>query len=208
MSDIGNGNDSQRQWGKKANHALNYDMGYKKFAYIYEIGEKEAKRIYKKYHSAYPGVKKFHNKVKNSLRKNRTIENLFGRKRRYFLRWGSQLFTEAYSFIPQSTVADKINEHGVLFIYENQDLMPEVEFLNQIHDSIVFQIPVDVGWKRHEELLGLIIDSLETTIHYEGRPLNIPAETNIMPENFKEGYEFASKPSAEELEEKYNELTG
>jgi DNA polymerase-1 len=40
---IAGGAYSQRFWGKKANHGLNYDLGYKTFALYYELPEAEAK---------------------------------------------------------------------------------------------------------------------------------------------------------------------
>lgn len=205
-ADIGHGNQSQRQWGKRANHGLNYGMGYKKFSLVHEISENEAKRIHDKYHKIYPGVKKFHKKVKNKLRSNRVLTNPYGRTRKFFDRWGNQLFQEAYNWMAQSTVADHLHENGVLELYYNDHKYKPVEFLNDVHDSIWFQIPLDIGWKSIGRIIKDICDALERPIEYEGRELVIPAETQICPDNFKVNYEFDHIPDASELEGKYHEM--
>jgi hypothetical protein len=51
------------------------------------------------------------------LSKDRSLINPFGRRRIFMDRWGDELFKEAYSFIPQSTVADKLNRDGLAYIY-------------------------------------------------------------------------------------------
>lgn len=188
-SPIGQYKHSWRYWGKKGNHSLNYDYGYKSFAYLYEIPEKDSKVIIEAYHQLYPGVRQYHRRVQEDL-KDRVLSNLLGRRKLFLDRWGDELFKAGYSFIPQSTVADIINRRGVLLLYERQDLFPELEFLNQIHDSIVFQIPVHIGWERHAEMLLLLKNSLETPLEAHGRQFIIPADFKMMPKNFAEGSEF------------------
>lgn len=175
-SPLGNGEHSQRFWGKKANHEFNYDRGYKTFALEFELPEKEGKFIHDRYHQVYPGVRQYHAWIKSRLTKDRTIENPFGRKRLFLGRWGDELFKEAYAQFPQSTVADKINEQGLEFIYYNQQWFGKVYILNQIHDSIVIEIPVDAGWTYHAECLLRIVESLETPITWRGTTFTIPAD--------------------------------
>ena len=91
---------SIRQMGKKSNHGLNYDMRYRRFALENEMDETESKAIVESYHrDAYPGIKLWHNTIKNKLNENRTLENCFGRRRKFFDAWGPELFDAAYSFI-------------------------------------------------------------------------------------------------------------
>jgi len=47
-SDLGDGRQSERYWGKKGNHAINYDVGYKTFALKNEMPESEARYILEK----------------------------------------------------------------------------------------------------------------------------------------------------------------
>jgi DNA polymerase-1 len=173
--DIGGGNFSQRFWGKKANHGLNYDLGYKTFAFYYEILEADAKFICEKYHKAYPGVRQYHEWVRHQLSKDRTLTNLFGRKRLFLDRWGDELFKSAYSYIPQSSVAEIINRRGLVYIYYNQHLFKPVDLLLQVHDSIVFQMNYKkYGWKEQAECLMLIKQSLEAPLTWRGTSFVIP----------------------------------
>jgi DNA polymerase-1 len=167
----------ERQWGKRANHGLNYDLGYRAFALYYEIDEGSAKFIVDRYHQAYPGVRQsYHIQIKQMLSENRTVTNCLGRRRVYLDRWGDELFKTAYSFIPQSTVADIINERGLSYIYNNQDLFPSVELLLQIHDSIVFQIPRSVPLQEHARMIWLIKSQLETPLKWKLNTFTIPAD--------------------------------
>lgn len=170
----------ERQWGKRANHGLNYDLGYRTFSLYYEIPESEAKYIVDRYHQAYPGVRQgFHAQVRQMLSQGRTVTNCLGRKRLFLDRWGDDLFKSAYSYIPQSTVADVINERGIEYVYFNQLEFSPVELLLQVHDSIVFQIPKAIPLERHAEMLWKIKKNLETPLHWKLQNFVIPAEIQI-----------------------------
>ena len=187
---------------------MNYDFGYKSFALKYEISESESKWIVEQYHRAYPGVRQnYHAMVINLLRATRTLENCYGRKRLFMgpvipnpssvpSAACHQTYKEAYAQIPQSTVADKINEDGVEYIYYNDDpLFHPIEQLTQIHDSIVFQIPISIPWINHARVLTLIKQSLEKTIHWHGSAVPIPADLTIGVNMFKD--------QSKELKSKY-----
>ena len=172
--------DDIRFEGKRANHGLNYDLGYKTFALYYQIPEKEAQFIVERYHEIYPGVRQWHNSVRDELSKSsRTLINCFGRRRSFLDRWGHELFKVAYSYVPQSTVAEQMNQAGVVYLYERQDLFPEVQFLNTIHDSIRYQIPLSVGCDRIVEIIKLMKASLETPIEWKGWSFSIPCDAEI-----------------------------
>lgn len=178
-SSIGGGLFSERFWGKKSNHSLNYDLGFRAFALVCEIQEGEARYIVERYHSVYPGVRQYHAWVRAQLGKGRTLTNCLGRKRLFTNRWGDDLFKEAYAFIPQSTVADIINERGLAYVMGNP-LFRGVEILNQVHDSLVVQISVEkVPVLQHAEALKLIVDSLQTPLSYRGQTFSIPADVHI-----------------------------
>ncbi len=177
---IGGGNFSQRFWGKKANHGLNYDLGYKTFAFYYEIPEADAKFICEKYHKAYPGVHQYHAWVRNQLSKDRTLTNLFGRKRLFLDRWGDELFKSAYSYIPQSSVAEIINRRGLVYVYYNQHLFKPVDLLLQVHDSVVFQMNYKRWtWEEQARCLMLMKESLEAPLSWRGSQFTIPISLEV-----------------------------
>jgi len=212
-SDLGGGRFTHRYWGKRANHGLNYGLGYKSFALHLEISERDAKWIHDQYHRAYPGVAKYHRAVQEELRQGMVVTNLFGRKYTFTDRWGDTLFKEAYAFIPQSTVADIINERGLAYVY-NDPAMKSVELLAQVHDSIAFQIPLSVPWLDQAFLLDLIKSSLETPLEWKGRRFVIPVDFSIHAKNLKDGVEFKHtithgrrQAVAQMLESAYHQLT-
>lgn len=170
--------DAQRQWGKRANHGLNYGLGYRRFAFLYEIPESEAFEIVEKYHQAYPGVRQWHRGIEDQLRRNRTLTTCFGRKRLFKGPWGDELLKEAYSFPAQSTTAECINKRGVLFLYY-EDGFERVQLLNQVHDSIVFQIPLNQPWSYHWEVLNRVKQNLELPIEWQSRSFTIPADVEM-----------------------------
>lgn len=168
---------SERFWGKKANHGLNYGLGYRSFALEYEIPEAQAKYIVGRYHAIYPGVRQYQAWIKQELYlKGRTLTNCYGRKRIFMDRWSDKMFRDASNFIPQSTVADKINQDGVAFIWKN---ISEVELLNQVHDSIVFQIRLDVDWEQIAHIILRIKKSLEIPIRWKTREFVIPVDLKM-----------------------------
>ena len=177
---LGGGDYSERFWGKKANHGLNYDLGYRNFSFIYEIPENEGRFIVERYHSSYPGVRNgYHAYVKTQLNKNRTVTNLMGRKTTFLDKWGDYLFKKAYSCNPQGSTGDIINERGINHIYYNQEQFAPVELLNQIHDSVGFQIPLSSSWSEHAEMLLSIRRSLETPLQIHGVEFIIPADLTM-----------------------------
>jgi len=136
-------NMSCRQAGKKSNHGLNYDLGANGFAATYGLDLREARRCCDLYHRAYPSIRIWHAHIRTQLGKDRTLVNLFGRKRRFLDRWGDDLFKAAYAYIPQSTVAQLLNK-ALIDCYEKQTLpdfefLRKLELLSQVHDSVLWQ---------------------------------------------------------------------
>lgn len=177
---LGSGEHSERFWGKKANHGLNYDLGFRSFALYYELLERDAKMIVDKYHQVYPGVRSgFHAFVKKCLRESRTLINLMGRRTLFLGPLNDDTFKEAYSCIPQGTVGDIINEKGLEYIYYNQQEFGPIELLKQVHDSIGFQIPVSVGWENMARMVYKIKNNLEVPLHIHDYDFIVPVDVTI-----------------------------
>jgi uracil-DNA glycosylase family 4 len=185
LAPLGDGTHDWRFYGKKSNHGLNYDLGYKNFSLENEITETDGKMIYLAYHHLYPGVQQsYHSYVRQQLRNGRTLTNLMGRKTLFLGPLSGpkadKTFKEAYSCIPQGTVGDIINKWGVNYIYYNQDLFKPVELLRQVHDEIGFQIPLKIPWSEHTKMLRMIKKSLEQPLTtHNGRTFVIPAELTM-----------------------------
>jgi hypothetical protein len=208
---IGGGTHSERFWGKKANHGLNYDLGYKTFAFYYEIPEAEAKFICERYHAAYPGIRRYHTWIREKLSKDRILTNLFGWNRLFLDQWGDNLFKVAYSFIPQSSVAAILNRYGIIEPYYSGI---SIEYLNNVHDSIWFQKKIEDGWMAHARCLMQLKKSLERNLQWNSFSFNIPVDTEIglnfgkcgkdNPHGLKK-VKFSTGTSIEELAKKLEE---
>lgn len=179
-SSLGNGEQSQRFWGKKSNFSLDYGEGYSKFSLDCDLPEVEGKFIYLRYHQLHPGIRQYWSWITESCRKNnRMLTNLFGRKRLFLGNWNDDLFKELYAFTPQSTIADKINRQGVVPIYEDQDSFACIDLLNQIHDAVLFQIPLSYSWTQHAEALLKLLNLLTTPLNWHGEKFVIPVSVKL-----------------------------
>lgn len=92
---------------------------------------------------------------------------------------GQEMHRKAYNFIPQSIVADKINREGLIYLYYNQDLFRHVQLLNQVHDSIVLQIPLSVPFSEHAEIIKHLRDHLQQPVTWMSRKFVIPLDGKI-----------------------------
>jgi len=206
-SPLGNGEQSERYWGKKANHELDYDMGYKTFALQFELSESEGKWLVDRFHFTLPGIRQnYHTMVRTQLAKNRTLTNLMGRKTLFLDEWGDKTWKAGYSCIPQGTVGDVIDERGLSYIYYNQDEFFPIELLTQVHDSITFQVPLAIDFDVHAYMLNKIKSKLETPLVWNERKFVIPVDI-VMGLNFRkeEGVKIKTV-NAQTLEEAYATL--
>lgn len=185
LAPIGDGTKTWRDWGKKANHGLNYDLGPDSFSLENEIPVKDGRFIVQTYHNIYPGVRSnYHAYVQECINNGRKLINLMGRTTLFTDFINDSLYKDAYACIPQGTVGDIIDQRGVNYIYYNQDpLFKFVELLIQVHDQVGFQVPspyhptIPVPWEAHTTILQRVKGSLETPLytHY-GRKFVIPVD--------------------------------
>ena len=175
---------SIRQCGKKSNHGLNYDERYKMFALTNEITEKEAKVIVNFYHSIYPGIKLWYDRIQSKLGEGRILTNCFGRKCRFLDRWGDDLFKAAYSYLPQSTVGEVVNRAMVEIYNDPHEVFADWEMLRQVHDSIDSQMP-DTNSRTIARAVRRAERILNPTLTAGGRDYKINTDCKI-------GYSFDS----------------
>jgi len=132
--------DKKRKIGKTIRHATNYSAGPGVLASRLGIKMNEAKQLIELYHRRNPLLRMWYQRIQEELRSGRVLVNLFGRKHRFLDRWGDSLFRSAYSFKPQSTVGDLLND-ALLRIYS--ELGSELEICMQLHDALYFIVPRD-----------------------------------------------------------------
>lgn len=173
---------SLRQCGKKSNHGLNYDEGYRNFALLNEMLESESKKVIEMYHDIYPGIRISYDFIKRQLQKDRTLTNCFGRRVRFMGEWNQDLWKSAYSMIPQSTVVDSLNM-GMVKIYNDPWITQfcNVDILAQVHDSILMQVPIPVvqNKEQFEELIRKIYTYTTPTLSYNANEFTIATDAKI-----------------------------
>jgi DNA polymerase-1 len=180
----------ERELAKHIVHACNYGMGPMTFGEVTGLGFAEAKEKLNLYHINFPRIRRWQDEIEAKLRKSRTLETPLGRRRTFFGRWNSELVRDAYSYIPQSTVADAV----LMGMIELDRRLPkECEILLNIHDEVVVQVPIrPIRWviteKNEDEILHgeevylaslekLIVECMTIPIRINERVLKIPVNT-------------------------------
>jgi uracil-DNA glycosylase len=152
-----------REFAKVFCHAVNYGAQARTLAANTGWSIKDVERSRKIWLGAHPGIETWQERIKAQATKYRFVENRFGYRWYIFDRIDS-IIPEAIAWIPQSTVSNVINKIWMK-VYE---MLPEVQILLQVHDSLAGQYPIDKPeLKVKIEELGKIV------IPYED-PLTIP----------------------------------
>jgi DNA polymerase len=132
--------DYDRQIGKRTRHAGNYDMGkhqamltFGKYGLF--LSEWKCGKLLEAFHAANPAIKNvFHAEIQDALQlNNRKLVAPQGRVEVFFERWGTELFKQAYSFLPQATVTDAV-KFAMLRIAARVDRR-WFHFCGESHDS-------------------------------------------------------------------------
>lgn len=172
----------ERQLAKKIVHASNYGMGARRFKEVcweelnLELDEATAKRYQRMYFNQFPKIELWHRTVQAQLYKNRTLTTPYGRKRMFFGFLGDDLFKEAYSYVPQSTVSDHLN-HSLLRVHEYLKHMPGAgSIVMQVHDSLMVQCPVGTEQRMIERMR-----------YFMDQPVNVGGRVCRIPVDFKVG---------------------
>jgi len=149
---------------KRAVHGTNYGGSARAIAAATNWTIFEAEDFQRNWFGAHPGIYNWHRRTEQQLATNRTVSNRFGFRRVYFDRVEG-LLPEALAWVPQSTVA-LVTDTAALRLWEQK--RDFVQILMQVHDSLVFQIPMS----KRNELPGLL-DLMLVEIPYDP-PLTIP----------------------------------
>lgn len=176
--------DNERQLAKRVVHASNYGMGPITFARTASISAAEGKRLLNQYFATYPNIVNWQLSVNACLNRRRVLVNPFGRRRIFYNRYGEGLFKEGYAYLPQSTVADVINQ-GLINLHKRKGEIEGLDILLQVHDSILVQAPVESLSKT----ALLLKECLSVPVSIGGKILVIPVDikTGVNWEDMKKG---------------------
>ena len=174
---LGDGSHVWRDWGKKANHSFNYDLGYRAFALTYELPELQSLSLVNAYHSVYPEIRQvYHTYVRNCIRSTGVVPNLLGAKVRFFTGANDRTYKQGYASIPQGTVGDIIT--NAISQLDDTERFGPIELLMQVHDAIAVQIPLAVGWQQIAQTIWEMKKALEVTLigPINNKPFIVPAD--------------------------------
>jgi len=176
---------TMRYMGKKVVHASNYAMGPQTFSdqlATEEIfmSQSDCKRLLTNYTDRFPGLKRWHQSIEEEVQSTRTLFNLFGRPKRFLGEMNAALFRNAYSYKPQSTVAELLNRGSIKMVNDprlGKDGY-DIRMLTTVHDSDLFmfhksQIPNLVN------ILLIIKEHMTHTFTYKGKSFTIGLDAKI-----------------------------
>lgn len=151
---------------KRSVHGTNYLSGVPNLAKTLAWPSYEVLAFQQRWFAEHPGIKDWHRRVEYSIQKDRKVTNSFGYHIIYFDR-PENILPKAVAWIPQSTVAN-ITEQAIINLEDN---LPWCDFLFQVHDSVIFQLPFH---RVTISNLETIKRHLEVPAPYKPEPLIIP----------------------------------
>jgi hypothetical protein len=190
----------QRFLAKKFNHSFNYGTSAMMIAHMVNVESinppymsitvSQARFLHEKMKLLYHEIPAWWLSTQRELSQSRTLRTPYGRRRTFYGPWGDSLFKEAYSYIPQSTVADHTIgavqpevgiDGGLLGIYNKlvRGKTGEVSILNTAHDSVIVECPESIRDEIAHECYHLL-----------RRPLFVNGETFTIPVDAEIGYKW------------------
>lgn len=167
---IAHGQDSFRQLSKKGGHGTNYYGTPRTMAKHLHTNSKIIENFQTQYFDAFPCIPAWHNWTIEQIKEFGSLTTLFGRRRTFFGRANdATTHRKAIAYSPQSMTGEQI-DRGLLQVWR---AFPQVQLLNQVHDSILFQVP----FSEAEELIPKVLEVMQVTLELKGgRKFTVPLE--------------------------------
>lgn len=172
--DVGKGT-PEYELGKRLVHGTNYGMEAKTFSIYANCTVGEAQYYLSIYFREFPGIRGYHRTVESIIASGDppTIITPLGRRRQFYDHPSNKMVKEALAFAPQSTIADLLNQIGIVrmqFLIEKREI--DAQLLMQIHDEIVLQCRPD----DREEVIKLLEEAFNYTFDVGGKQCKINYE--------------------------------
>lgn len=178
-----------RFMAKKAGHGSNYLGQPRTLAIQMKIPTRLAQEAQDAYFAAFPGIRPWHLIKSKELQTTGRLTNLFGRTRAFHGRLDSMAtLREAIAYLGQSVTAGSINR-SLLQAWHLQCSRPDlgIEFLAQVHDSLLFQIPED----RAATTIPILLETLKVPISVTD-PTTSKTESYTIPLEASTGWNWSS----------------
>lgn len=145
---------------KAVQHGSNLGLTSYGLAIQKRIPVEAAAEAQRRYFKAFPGIRSYQNFIRSSVEEQEPIITPLGVRFKQFGRpWDESSFKEALAVIPQSTVGHVISI-GLWRIWHQ---LPEAQLLAQVHDAIVFQVPIG-----REDLIYDALELMEVPVKIVG----------------------------------------
>lgn len=170
----------ERAMGKRIVHASNYDMGYVTLSLQLEIPQNEAKSLLEAYHARFPGLKRWHSDIRDTIGRTKILYNLFNRPKRFLGLIDGTLLRSAYSYIPQSTVAEQLNRGLVKVAQSEFFTKHQAQIMPTVHDSLMLQLPE--CYYSIDKIYSIMLElrnCMECNYLIKGRKFVIPIDAKI-----------------------------
>lgn len=183
-----------RYLGKRFNHASSYRMNYERAAQVinkdsdkppYVSVTLAEARVYSQAWISYYNLRGWWDNIVGQLNQNRTLVNTYGTRMIFNGNWSEKLHKEATAWEPQSTLADHGNgavhpqlgiKGGFLEVYKQLQKKERAgKIINQSHDSIVFECPMEIS----SEMVERIPSYLRRPLVVNGYEFVIPVDVEI-----------------------------
>lgn len=170
----------QRQLGKKSGHGANYSMGVTTFqeSCLKEmdlvLDRKMATRTLESYHKLFPGIKRWHASIRDTVYRERCLTNPMGRVRYFYGRTDDNTYREAYAYRPQSTIPDITNQLMLELCAKRTENAFDFWLHMQCHDSILLSCRTAEAPKIMQ--FALAVQGWHPTIILPAGQLIIPTE--------------------------------
>lgn len=154
-------NEKMRQLGKKSGHGANYNMGVNTFidSCLKEmdlvLDKPFATRTLEAYHQLFPGIRRWHANIRNTLYRERKLTNPLGRARYFYGRMDDNTYREGYAYRPQSTVPDVANHLMLGLLDRRIENAFDFRLHLQVHDSVLLSCRKDQMHKIAQYAFGM-----------------------------------------------------
>lgn len=158
----------------------------------------ECSRFLAAYHATHPAIQgTYLPDIRKQVLQYRALVNTWGRITRWdYHRLSEKLFLEAYSFLPQSEVADLVNQWGLKPLWNRiaYGQCDTVRVNAQVHDALLLSCLPDNAY----DIAVFLRDSLERPRIYANNAMTIPVCFKLG-STWAGDYEFNRLPSRDEF---------
>lgn len=200
----------QRYLAKRGVHAGHYGMhGTRLSEELLKDGvvvaPEEAQSMIDAYMASRQPILEWQRTTRAAVMRDRALVNSWGRMLRFdFERFDDDLYRRAYAFVPQSEIADLMNQWGLVPLdvaLRARKMRSQIAL--HVHDALVVSCPPEEVW----DVWTILKTSLERPRRYAGVELTIPCDLKLG-RRWQAEKEWKAAPTREAVEQAVADLVG